>query len=240
MGRLDGKVAIVTGASSGIGLGIAQAYAREGAKVVLAARRADMLKDAADALGNGAMPVTTDVSKEDDVINLFAETRKAFGRVDVAVVNAGTNSNFATVDMPLDEWRRVIDNNLTGAFLCMREAFRHMQGQGSGRIITMGSITAKVPRAGRMVYAASKWALEGMTRQMAIDGREHNIAVSVIQPGNTWSELKIGREEQQHREGIMTAAEVASVAVAMAALPDGVNMLEAIIMPITQPLVGRG
>lgn len=240
MGRLEGKVAIITGASTGIGRGIAEAFADEGAKLVLCARTKENLDKAVAEIGRGAIGVPTDVSKEDQVIALFKAAKDAHGRIDIVVANAGVNTAYETVDLPLSEWQRVIDINLTGAFLCGREALRHMTGQGSGRIINIGSVTAKVPRPGRLTYAAAKWGLEGMTRQMALDARDDNIAVSIIQPGNTWSELKRGREEQQHREGIMEAAEVAAICVAMAALPDGVNMLESVIMPTRMPLVGRG
>lgn len=240
MGKLDGKVAIVTGGGSGIGKAIAIAYAAEGAKVVVTGRRADVLQAAIAEISDDAMAVPGDVTNEQDVIDLFRTVKEKHGRIDVVVCNAGTNARYPTVELPLSEWHKVIETNLTGPFLCGREALRSMEGQGSGRIINIGSVTAKVPRANAAAYGAAKWGLEGLTRQMAIDAREHNIAVSVLQPGNTWSELKIGREEQQHREGIMEAADVAAVAVAMAALPDGVNMLEGVIMPIRMPLVGRG
>ena len=240
MGKLDGKIAIVTGGGSGIGKAIAQAYAAEGAKVVVTGRRADVLQAVVDEIGGDIMAIPGDVTSEQDVIDLFRQVKEKHGRVDIVVCNAGTNTRHATVELPLSEWHKAIETNLTGPFLCGREALRTMKGQGSGRIINIGSVTAKVPRANAAAYGAAKWGLEGLTRQMAIDAREHNIAVSVLQPGNTWSELKIGREEQQNREGIMEASAVAAVAVAMAALPDGVNMLESVIMPISMPLVGRG
>ncbi len=243
MGRLTDKVAIITGARSGIGRGIAEAFAAEGATLVLTARTKDKLETAAQEIakgGNRVKAIVADVTDEKQVAELFRQTVEAFGRVDILVNNAGTNTRYATVDLPLSEWKRVIETNLTGPFICGREALRLMSKQKSGRIINIASISAKRPRPNAAAYVSSKFGLEGLTRSMALDGRPDNVAVCCIYPGNTWSELKIGREEQQHREGIMEAADIGAMAVAIAALPDGVNMLECEMLPVKQPFIGRG
>ena len=243
MALLAGKVALITGASSGIGRAIAEAFAAEGASLVLAARSVEKLDEVAAALRAGGAPVAalaTDVGQEAEVLALFQHAVASFGRVDVLVNNAGTTSRTPTDAMSLAEWRRVIDINVTGAFLCAREALKLMKPQGGGRIINIGSVSAKVPRAHSAPYTTSKFALEGLTRSLALDGREFGIAASVLQPGNTSSELWSGREAAAAQEGLMAAADVARVALAMASLPAGVNLLEAVMLPVSMPFLGRG
>ncbi|MGH6980892.1 MAG: SDR family NAD(P)-dependent oxidoreductase, partial [Stellaceae bacterium] len=188
MESLTGRVAIVTGGNSGIGRAIAKAYAAEGAKVVLAARRAEQLNEVADEIhkaGGNVLAVATDVSKEADVLALYDKTMKAHGRVDVLINNAGTATRESAEELPLASWQRVIDVNLTGCFLCAREAFKIMKKQKQGRIINIGSVSAKVPRPNTIAYAASKFGLEGVTRALALEGRDHGILVSILHPGNT-------------------------------------------------------
>ena len=243
MGKLHNRIAIVSGASGGIGLGIAKTYAKQGAKVCLAARNVDALEagvaEIRDA-GGDAIAVPMDVTCEDDVVEAFQTTMKTWGRIDVAVNNAGIAGGGPTEDLELATWRRVIDVNVTGVFLCCREALRHMIPHRRGRIINIGSVAAKVPRPASAPYATSKFALDGLTRSVALDARPHGIAVSVLHPGNTATAMLIGVEERAEHEGYMQPEDVAEVAVTMASLPDSINFLESVVLPITMPLIGRG
>lgn len=243
MKQLLDRVAVITGASAGIGRATAAAFAAEGARVVLAARNSDKLVEAAEeiqAAGGTVLVVQTDVTSESDVANLFRQTGEVFGRVDVLVNNAGVSVSAAPDELSLEDWRKVLDVNLTGAFLCSREALRMMMPHRSGRILNIGSVSAKVPRSHSAAYAASKFGLEGLTRSLALDAREFGIAVSILQPGNTESELWRGREETAQLEGVMPAQELARVAVLMAALPPGINFLEGVVLPVSMPFLGRG
>src|SRR5713101_5383039 len=190
MKQLQDRVAIVTGASKGIGKAIARAFAREGAKVVIAARSHDELTAVAREIageGGAAFPVVTDVAVEADVVNLFSTVVQRHGRLDILVNNAGVTIAKPTDQIPLRDWQRVIDTNLTGAFLCCREALKIMKPQKCGRIITIGSISSITPRANGAAYAATKLALEGLTRSIALDYREYNIGASIIHLGATAS-----------------------------------------------------
>jgi len=243
MGQLTDRIAVITGASMGIGKSIAIAYAAEGAKVVLAARNSEKLKDVAEEIrraGGTALVVPTNVTIEEETINLFQQALKAFGRVDILVNSAGITSRTPTEELSLEEWKHVLDVNLTGAFLCSREAFKMMKRQRSGRIINIGSISAKVPRPNNAPYTTSKFALEGLTRSLALDGRDYGIAVSILHPGNTLTQLWQGNEDKVQKEGIMSPDVLARVAVLMAALPHGVNMFEGILLPVSMPFLGRG
>lgn len=244
MGKaLEGKVAIVTGAGTGIGRTIAQAFAGEGARVVLSGRRVDKLKEVQAGLtaaGGESQAVTADVTSEDSVIALFRSAVAKYGRVDILVNNAGASTSSPTDKLELAQWNKVIDTNLTGAFLCSREAFRLMKPQRSGRIINIGSVSALVPRNGSAAYGASKFGLEGLTQAMAIEGREFGLAVSVVQPGNTIPGLWTGKEELARKEGVMDASEVARVVLLMATLPPEVNLYSGVILPVSMPLLGRG
>jgi NAD(P)-dependent dehydrogenase (short-subunit alcohol dehydrogenase family) len=243
MEALTGRVAIITGGNSGIGKAVAKAYAKGGAKVVLAARRAEQLKEVADQIkaeGGNVLAVATDITKEPDVLALYEKTMAAHGRVDVLVNNAGTASREPADELPLASWQKVIDVNLTGAFLCARAAFKIMKRQKQGRIINIGSVSAKVPRPNTIAYAASKFGLEGITRALALEGREHGILVSILHPGNTVSSLGRPAQIGANPEGRMEAEDLAQVAVLMATLPHEVNMLEALVLPRTMPFLGRG
>ena len=243
MGQLNDRVAIVTGASTGIGASIATAFAKEGAKVVLAARRREQLDALARTIqtaGGTALAVPADVTVEEQVLNLFRRTQDAFGRLDILVNNAGTSVGKLTEELTLEEWRRVIDCNLTGAFLCSREALKIMKRQRSGRILNIGSVSAKMPRAHTAAYATSKFGLEGLTHSLAVDGRAHGVAACVLQPGNVVTPLWDGREEVMKREGAMAPEDLARIAVAMMALPPEINLYEAIVLPLTMPMLGRG
>lgn len=243
MGQLADKVAVVTGASTGIGQSLAVTFAKEGAKVVLAARRRDALEELArriEASGGTAVAAPTDVTVEAQVLDLFRRALDAFGRVDILVNNAGIAVGKPTDELSLDAWRSVIDCNVTGAFLCAREAFKIMKRQHGGRILNIGSVSAKVPRAHSAAYTTSKFALEGLTRSLAVDGREHGIAASVLQPGNVVTPLWDGREDVMRREGAMSPDDLARIAVTMLSLPPDVNLYEAIVLPLSMPMLGRG
>lgn len=243
MGQLQDRIAVVTGASSGIGQGIAVAFAVEGAKTVLASRSRQKLEVVANEIqGAGGLVhvVPTDVTVEQDVIDLFRQTLETFGRVDILVNNAGVSKGGPTDELSLEVWQQVIGVNLTGAFLCSREALKIMKSQRSGRIINIGSVSAKVPRSHSAPYTTSKFGLEGLTRSLALDARDYGIAVSILHPGNTATPIWQGREEIARKEGVMSPDDLARVAVTIAALPPEVNLLESIVLPVSMPFVGRG
>jgi NAD(P)-dependent dehydrogenase (short-subunit alcohol dehydrogenase family) len=243
MGQLQDRIAVITGASTGIGQSIAAAFAAEGAKTVLASRSREKLEVAANEIrgaGGSVRVVPTDVTAEDEIIDLFRQTLDWFGRVDILVNNAGVSKGAPTEELSLEVWQQVLGVNLTGAFLCSREAFKIMKAQRSGRIINIGSVSAKVPRPNSAPYTTSKFGLEGLTRSLALDGRAYGIAASIIHPGNTATPIWQGREEIARREGVMSPDDLARVAVTIAALPSEVNMLESIVLPVSMPFVGRG
>ena len=240
--QLQGRVAIVTGASNGIGRAIAETYAAEGARTVLVARRAEVLDAVAAGIrarGGEALAVPTDVTQEEQVAALFAKTVETYGRLDVLVNNAGVATHIDTEDISLAYWREVLDINLTAAFLCAREAIRVMKGQTpqGGRIINMGSVSAKTPRPDSLPYTATKFAMQGMTHQLTMDGRKYGVVASIIHPGATLSSFTARRGRTTAGPGatpqdyVMAAEDVAKVAVLMAALPGEVNLYEATILP---------
>jgi NAD(P)-dependent dehydrogenase (short-subunit alcohol dehydrogenase family) len=251
-GQLAGKVAIVTGASNGIGRGIAEVFAAEGARTVLVARRAALLDEVAAGIrakGGEALTVPTDVTQEAQVAALFATVTRTCGRLDVLVNNAGVPTHINTEDISLKYWQEVIDINLTAQFLCCREAIRVMKAQTpqGGRIINMGSISAKVPRPDSLPYTATKFAIQGMTHQLAQDGRKHGIVASILHPGATLSSFSTRRGRVTSGPGatpddyVMAAEDVAKVAVLMCALPPEVNLYEATILPNhMRSFIGRG
>jgi NAD(P)-dependent dehydrogenase (short-subunit alcohol dehydrogenase family) len=236
------RVVVITGASSGIGEACAIAFAEKGARVVLAARRAERLESLVariEAMGCDALAVATDVTDEAAVAHLFARAVERFGRVDVLVNNAGIADSTAVDSLELALWHRVIDTNLTSAFLCARSAFRLMKQQGHGRIINVGSISARVPRAESPAYTASKWGLDGLTRALAIDGRAHNIAVSVFHPGIVATELS-GGVRSLPDDLVAQPEDAASIVVHMADIPDHLNFYEALLVQNKIPFLGRG
>ena len=242
MSILAGRVAVVTGASSGIGEACAVAFVEKGAKVVLAARRAERLSalvERLETLGGEALAVTTDVTSEADVDNLFAQATRRFGTVDVLINNAGIADSTPVDEMPLELWHRVIETNLTSAFLCSRAAFRAMKGQGHGRIINIGSISARVPRQHSPAYAASKWGLDGLTRSLAIDGREFNIAASIFHPGIVATEIAPGAVKLP-QDLSADPRDIADVIVHMCDIPDHLNFYEGMVVQNKIPFLGRG
>lgn len=242
MSILKDRVVVVTGASSGIGEACALVFAGRGAKIVLAARRAERLAglvEKLEAQGSEALAVTTDVTDEAAVDNLFTQALDKFGHVDVLINNAGIADSTAIVEMSLETWHAVIETNLTSAFLCSRAAMRAMQGQGHGRIINIGSISAKVPRQNSPAYAASKFGLAGLTHSLAIDGREHNIAASIFHPGIVATEIAPGAVKLPDD---MTAdpMDIAEVICHMADIPDHLNFYEGLVVQNKIPFMGRG
>jgi NAD(P)-dependent dehydrogenase (short-subunit alcohol dehydrogenase family) len=239
---LRDRIVIVTGASSGIGEGTAVAFAAAGARVVLAARRADRLQQIVARIaqvGGTAVAVPADVTREEDVLRLFAAAVERFGRVDILINNAGIADATPTDTLNLERWRQVIDTNLTSAFLCSREALRLMKPQGRGRIINIGSLSAHVPRPDSAAYTASKFALDGLTRSMAVDARGHGVAVSIFHPGMVVSELAPGMAAAP-AEMMSDASDTADILVHMASVPDHLNFLEGLMLPLKVPFLGRG
>jgi len=239
---LKGRVAVVTGASSGIGEACAVALVGKGAHVVLAARRAERLSalvERLEGIGGQALAVTTDVTNESDVDNLFAKAVERFGTVDVVINNAGVADSTPVDEMALELWHRVIETNLTSAFLCSRAAFRVMKGKGRGRIVNIGSISARVPRQNSPAYAASKWGLDGLTRSLAIDGREFNIAVSIFHPGIVATEIAPGAVKLPE-DLAADPKDIADVIIHMCDLPDHLNFYEGLVVQNKIPFLGRG
>ena len=242
MSILEGRVAVVTGASSGIGEACALAFVDKGAKVVLAARRAerlDKLVKRIEGMGGEALAVTTDVTREADVDNLFEKALERFGTVDVLINNAGIADSTPVYDMPLELWRQVIETNLTSAFLCSRAAFRVMKDKGRGRIVNIGSISARVPRENSPAYAASKWGLDGLTRSLAIDGRAFNIAASIFHPGIVATEIAPGAVKLP-ADLSADPRDIAAVIIHMCDIPDHLNFYEGMVVQNKIPFLGRG
>ena len=210
--------------------------------MVLAARRAERLAalvERLETLGGEALAVTTDVTSEADVDNLFAQATQRFGTVDVLINNAGIADSTPVDEMPLELWHRVIETNLTSAFLCSRAAFRAMKGQGHGRILNIGSISARVPRQHSPAYAASKWGLDGLTRSLAIDGREFNIAASIFHPGIVATEIAPGAVKLP-QDLSADPRDIADVIVHMCDIPDHLNFYEGMVVQNKIPFLGRG
>ena len=240
--KLEGRVALVTGASSGMGAEIAKALAAEDMRVAIAARRPDKLQAVADAIaeaGGEVLARPADVTVEAEVEALFREVLDRFGRIDLVVNSAGVPQATPIEQMSLAEWRAVLDANLTSAFLCGREALRAMKPQGRGRVISIGSIAARSPRPDAAAYVAAKWGLDGLTRALALDGRDHGVAVSVLHPGFTVTGFGPGADGGVGRNA-MDPRDIARIVVLMASLPDEQNLLEALTLPLGMPFLGRG
>jgi NAD(P)-dependent dehydrogenase (short-subunit alcohol dehydrogenase family) len=251
----NGKTAIITGAGSGIGRATALALLSEGYNVVLAGRRAEPLEETAargreSALPGRALAVPTDVTDESSVRGLFDTTRRTFGRLDVLFNNAGTGAPPVPLeDLTLEDWRRVVDVNLNGAFLCTREAFRIMKAQDprGGRIINNGSISAYAPRPNSAPYTATKHAITGLTKSTALDGRKYDIACGQIDIGNAGTEMTARMKDGVPQadgslapEPTMDVDDVARAVVYMAGLPLDANVLFMTVMATKMPFVGRG
>jgi NAD(P)-dependent dehydrogenase (short-subunit alcohol dehydrogenase family) len=248
-----GKVAIVTGAGTGIGRGIALALLREGYAVVLAGRRAEPLAETVTQAGEDgarAIAVPTDVTDPASVRALFERTREAFGRLDLLFNNAGASAPPVPLeDLSFDQWKAVVDVNLTGTFLCIREAFAVMKSQSpmGGRIINNGSISAHAPRPNSAPYTATKHAVTGLTRSAALDGRKYDIACGQIDIGNAATDMTRRMKDGVPQADGTTAVEptmdvdhVARAVVYMAGLPLDANVQFMTIMATKMPFLGRG
>ena len=247
----SGKVAIVTGAGSGIGKQVAIALVREGYAVALAGRRKEPLAaTAAEVKESATLVVPTDVSDPASVKALFDGTREKFGRLDLLFNNAGVGARpLPLEDLPYEQWKKVIDINLNGAFLCTQEAFRIMKAQQpqGGRIINNGSISAHAPRPNSAPYTASKHGMSGLTKATALDGRKYNIACGQIDIGNAATEMtaRMGQGVPQANGAIeveptFDANHVARAVMYMASLPLDANVLFLTVMATAMPFVGRG
>ena len=247
------KVAIVTGAGSGIGRHVALALIEEGYAVVLAGRRKDAL-DATAAAAKSAdarvLAVPTDVGDPASVRALFARTREAFGRLDLLFNNAGSGAPAVPLEeLTYEQWRTVVDANLTGAFLCTQEAFKLMKSQEprGGRIINNGSISAHSPRPNSAPYTATKHGITGLTKSTSLDGRKYDIACGQIDIGNAETEMtaRMKRGVQQAHGAIaveptMDVQNVVRAVLLMASLPLDANVQFLTVMATKMPFVGRG
>jgi NAD(P)-dependent dehydrogenase (short-subunit alcohol dehydrogenase family) len=249
----NGRIALVTGAGSGIGKATALALMREGYSVVLAGRRLEKLEQTAresQAPPERLLAVGCDVSDPQAVAALFAGTKEKFGRLDLLFNNAGVGAPAVPLEeLTVEQWRKVIDVNLSGAFFCTQAAFRLMKSQTpqGGRIINNGSLSAYVPRPSSAPYTASKHAITGLTRSTSLDGRKYNIACGQIDVGNAATEMTARMKEglsqangQIAVEPTMDVENVARAVVYMASLPLDANVLFLTVMANAMPFVGRG
>jgi NAD(P)-dependent dehydrogenase (short-subunit alcohol dehydrogenase family) len=252
VGAVD-RVAVVTGAGSGIGRDVTRALLGAGYRVALAGRREDALRETLAGVPGGeeqAIVVATDVTDRDAVHGLFVRTRGELGRVDLLFNNAGIFGAPAPVeDVAFEDWQAIVATNLTGAFLCAQEAFRAMQEQRprGGRIINNGSISAHVPRPHAVGYTATKHAITGLTKALALEGRAHDIACGQIDIGNAATAMTEGMKRgvlqadgSTAPEPVMDAAHVTDAVLYMAGLPLEANVQFLTVMATKMPLIGRG
>ena len=248
-----GKVAVVTGAGTGIGKAASLALLKEGYDVVLSGRRKEPLEETAregEASGARTLVMPADVGDPEAVRNLFAKTKEKFGRLDLLFNNAGLGAPPVPLeDLPFEKWKIVIDTILTGAFLCTQEAFKIMKSQkpSGGRIINNGSISAYVPRPNSVAYTAAKHAITGLTRSTSLDGRKYDIACGQIDVGNAYTEMAARMADGVMQadgsikvEPLMDVGAVARAVVFMASQPPDANVLFLTVMATKMPFVGRG
>ena len=251
--RSTGKVAIITGAGTGIGKSSALALLKDGWSVALAGRRVELLEKTREQVGEeekNAIVVRTDVGDPEAVRELFAKTKEAFGRLDVLFNNAGVGAPGRPLeDLTFEQWKTVVDANLTGPFLCTQEAFRMMKEQTpmGGRIINNGSISAQTPRPNSAPYTATKHGMVGLTKSTALDGRKYDIACSQIDIGNAVTEMtaKMSKGVPQPDgtrkvEPTFDVERVAEAVLFLANLPLDTNVLFMNMMATKMPFVGRG
>lgn len=245
------KIALVTGAGSGVGRAVAQRLWRDGWTVVLVGRRAEALAETAGADSDGSMvPMPADVGDPAAVESLFKGVEQRFGRLDLLFNNAGLGAKPVPVDeLPVEDWLRVVQVNLTGSFLCARAAFGLMRRQtpGGGRIINNGSISAHVPRPYSVPYTSTKHAITGLTRSLGLDGRAFGIAVGQVDIGNAATPMTarmaggvLQPDGTSRAEPTMDVAHVADAVAYMAALPLDANVPFMTVMATQMPFLGRG
>lgn len=246
---LKDKTAIITGGSGTIGKAIAKCLLTSGCNVFITGRNQQRLDEAAadltsdDANHGELQTFSGDVCNEQDVSDLFDTAVKVYGGVDLLVNNAGTAIPGKTTDLSVEDFEKVMRVNVTGPFICAREAIRRMRARGKGgRIVNIGSISAFSPRPDGAPYTASKFALLGLSHSLSLDCRQYGIAVGIIHPGNVMSGLLTPEiiAEREKAEGFMSAEDVANCVLAMSSLSYHANVLEMTVMPTRQPLVGRG
>jgi NAD(P)-dependent dehydrogenase (short-subunit alcohol dehydrogenase family) len=246
----EGKVALVTGAGSGIGKAVALALAAAGYRVAITGRRQEVLDSVVSEAGGTMLAIPADVGDEKSVGTLFANVKAKFGRLDVLFNNAGTNAPAINLeDLTTAQWQSVVDTNITGVFLCTQAAFRLMKAQQpqGGRIINNGSISATAPRPNSAPYTASKHAVHGLTKSAALDGRKYNIACGQIDIGNTATPMAAQMSKGILQADLSTKVEptfdvkhVAEAVIYMAGLPLDANVLSLTVMATNMPFVGRG
>ena len=245
------RIALVTGAGGGIGAAVAAALAADGWTVVLAGRRLETLEATAGAAGNGSISIPCDVTNPASVQSLFAEIDERYGRLDLLFNNAGVGAPAMPLEeLSVEQWRSVVDTNLTGAFLCTQEAFRLMKRQvpRGGRIINNGSISATTPRPLSAPYTATKHAITGLTKSTALDGRAYDIACGQIDIGNAATDMiravagtgALQPDGSVQVEPTIDPAHVGEAVVYMAGLPLSANVPSLTVMATKMPFVGRG
>jgi len=250
---MTSKVALVTGAGSGIGKAVAMALVKEGYRVALAGRRRERLEEViveASAPAGSALAIPTDVSNPASVAALFRATQDACGRLDLLFNNAGVGTPAVNLeDLTVEQWKNVVDINLTGAFLCTQQAFKIMKEQNprGGRIINNGSISAHAPRPNSAPYTATKHAITGLTKSSSLDGRKYDIACGQIDIGNAETEMaarmKTGVPQANGTiaaEPMMPVSEIGRAIVYMASLPPSTNAQFLTVMATKMPFIGRG
>ena len=249
----SGKVAIVTGAGTGIGEAVAVALLKEGYRVALAGRRKEMLEQAVKKAGEAAsraLVVPTDVADRESILALFARTKQAFGRLDLLFNNAGIGAPGVPLeDLTFEQWKAVVDTNLTGSFICTQEAIKIMKDQTprGGRIINNGSISAHAPRPNSAPYTSTKHAITGLTKSTSLDCRKYDIACGQIDIGNALTPLaeRMTKGVPQANgtvmvEPVMDVSHVANAVLYMASLPLDANVQFLTVMATKMPFVGRG
>ena len=233
--ELKNSVAIITGASKGIGRAVALALSKEGVNVVLAARSAELLsmvqKDI-NAAGGKAISIPTDVTSEDSVQNLFIETQKRFGNIDILINNAGVGIFSNVMDLKIQEYQTMMDVNLKGVFLCCRAVIPAMMKQKKGEIINIASLAGKNSFAGGAVYSATKWGLIGFSRSLMLEVREHNIRVVTISPGSVNTHFA---DKEKDQPLIIQPEDVAETVIFALTMPNRVNVSEIDIRPTLKP-----
>ena len=237
--NVKGKNIIITGGSLGIGKETARDLVKKGANVLITGRSENRLIEA--KIYTGSKIIEFDIS---DHKNMCKNTEKCIdildGRVDVLINNAGVFDGGPLDTLDIETWDKVLNINLRGAFLCLREAMKIMKPQKNGKIINIGSISGQVPRLYSTPYTTSKFALTGLTKAAALEAREHNISVSIIHPGNVITELRQIRDEDKDSEPMMNPESIAELIYLSISLPNNVNLLESIMLPIDQLYIGRG
>ena len=255
MAAAAAKIALVTGAGTGVGRAVSLALAKAGYSIILAGRRKEPLDAVAgevNGVGSQALAVPTDVSERDSILSLFAKVKSSFGRLDVLFNNAGIGAPPVPLeDLPYETWKKVVDTNLTGMFLCTQEAIKIMKDQNpqGGRIINNGSISAHAPRPFSIAYTSTKHAVTGLTKSTSLDTRKYNICCGQVDIGNAATPMT---DRMVQGQGVpqpngsmmveprMDAMNVGNAVVYMASLPLDANVLFMTVMANTMPFVGRG